>query len=222
MLTGHPPYDGVAEEGGDGQMADLVASIEAEGGRARYVPLDLGEISAPRDLVARTVAELGPLEVLVAAHAHSSPTPLGSLSADEVDRHLVVNVRATLLLAEAFAAAFNSPGGGRLVLFTSGQALGPMPGELAYAASKAGVEALVLSLADALAGDGVTVNAVNPGPTDTGRPRGTDYEAIRACFPAGRWGQPEDAARLVAWLVSPEASWVTGQVLNSEGGFRRG
>jgi 3-oxoacyl-[acyl-carrier protein] reductase len=96
-----------------------------------------------------------------------------------------------------------------------------MPDELAYAASKGGIEALVVSLAAALAPQGITVNAVNPGPTDTGWLRGDEHERVRARFPGGRWGDPDDAARLVAWLAGPDSGWVTGQVIDSEGGFRR-
>jgi 3-oxoacyl-[acyl-carrier protein] reductase len=221
MLTGHPAYDRARPGAGAEEIDGLVGELEALGTRVRYAAFDLADDSAPGLVLARAIEDLGRLDVLVAAHAHSSPTPLGSLSAEEIDRHLIVNVRAALLLVEAFAHAFD-PGdrGGRVVLFSSGQRLRPMPGELAYAASKGGIEALVPSLADALAQDGVTVNAVNPGPTDTGWATGEEHEQIRTRFPSGRWGQPDDAARLVAWLASPEAEWVTGQILDSEGGFR--
>lgn len=223
MLTGHPAYDSAQFGSGDQEEIDpLVSRLEEDGGRARYAALDLADASAPAQLVARTLEELGRLDVLVVGHTHSTVTPLGSLSAAEIDRHMVVNVRATLLLVEAFAQMFSGDGGsGRVVLFSSGQRLGPMPDELAYVASKGAIEALVLSLAEALAPAGITVNAVNPGPTDTGWLSGEEYELVRARFPAGRWGEPDDAARLVAWLAGPDSSWVTGQVVDSEGGFRR-
>ena len=96
-----------------------------------------------------------------------------------------------------------------------------MAGELAYATSKAALAGITLSLADTLADQGVTVNAVNPGPTDTGYADPAVRERVARLFPAGRWGTPEDAARLVAWLCTDEAAWITGQVINSEGGFRR-
>ena len=104
----------------------------------------------------------------------------------------------------------------------SGQTLGPMLGELPYATTKGALETFVRQLAPEVMPLGITVNAVNPGVTDTGwigddlRPR------LLAQMPAGRLGEPEDVARLVAWLCSEEAGWVTGQVIASEGGFVRG
>jgi 3-oxoacyl-[acyl-carrier protein] reductase len=104
---------------------------------------------------------------------------------------------------------------------TSGQDLGPMPGEVAYAASKGALAAVTKTLADQLADRPITVNAVNPGPVDTGYASAEAYEAVRRRFPQQRWGVPDDPARLIAWLVTDEAAWITGQVLNTEGGFRR-
>jgi 3-oxoacyl-[acyl-carrier protein] reductase len=96
-----------------------------------------------------------------------------------------------------------------------------MPGELPYAISKGAIEAITPSLADALVERGIMVNCVNPGPTDTGWATGALHAEIAARFPGRRWGRPEDTARLVAWLASDEAAWITGQVIHSEGGFRR-
>ena len=97
-----------------------------------------------------------------------------------------------------------------------------MARELPYVASKAALAGLVLSLADHLAPRGITVNAVNPGPTDTGWATPEIFEEAVAAMPRGRWGTPDDAARLIAWLASEESDWVTGQVIDSDGGFRYG
>ena len=97
-----------------------------------------------------------------------------------------------------------------------------MPSELPYAASKAALSGSVVSLADHLAPRGITVNAVNPGPTDTGWATEEIVARAQAAMPRGRWGTPDDAARLVAWLASEESGWVTGQVIDSDGGFRYG
>jgi 3-oxoacyl-[acyl-carrier protein] reductase len=94
-----------------------------------------------------------------------------------------------------------------------------MPGEVAYAVSKGALQQATATLADDLAARGITVNAVNPGPTDTGW--GIGDEDPTALMPSGRWGEPDDAARLIVWLCSEDARWITGQTINSEGGFRR-
>jgi 3-oxoacyl-[acyl-carrier protein] reductase len=105
------------------------------------------------------------------------------------------------------------------VLLTSGQHRGPQPGEIAYVASKGALQQVTATLAEELSGLRITVNAVNPGPTDTDWGLAERDPAPR--MPSGRWGEPDDAARLVAWLCSDDARWITGQVIDSEGGFRR-
>ncbi|MEN3614536.1 SDR family oxidoreductase [Plantactinospora sp. ZYX-F-223] len=225
QLTGLPGYDEAQPYGGDPEgVPGLLTELEQVTGDpdvARYRAADLTSPTAPAELIETAVRTHGRLDVLVAVHAYSTHTPLGKLDADEIDRHLVVNVRATLLLVEAFAAAFDAGSGGRLVLFSSGQRLGPMPGELAYAASKAGVENLARQLSPLLMPRGITVNCVNPGPTDTGWASPEDLAASGHLFPGGEWGRPDDAARLVEWLCSPDGRWITGQVIDSEGGFNR-
>jgi 3-oxoacyl-[acyl-carrier protein] reductase len=94
-----------------------------------------------------------------------------------------------------------------------------MPTEVAYGVSKGALVIATKTLADELAERGIRVNAVNPGPTDTGWGLAAVDPARR--MPFGRWGEPADAARLIAWLCSDDGRWVTGQVLDSEGGFRR-
>jgi 3-oxoacyl-[acyl-carrier protein] reductase len=130
------------------------------------------------------------------------------------------NVRASLLLVKEFAAGHEGSQGGRVVLLTSGQHLAPMAREVAYAVSKGALHQATKTLADELADRAITVNAVNPGPTETGW--GLEDQDPAGTMPFGRWGHPDDAARLIAWLCTDEARWLTGQVIDSEGGFRRG
>lgn len=96
-----------------------------------------------------------------------------------------------------------------------------MPSEIAYAASKAALAGVTLTLADQLAESGITVNTVNPGPVDTGYMTPDVAAQLAPLFPLGRMGEPDDPARLVEWLVSEDGRWVTGQVINTEGGFAR-
>jgi len=103
-------------------------------------------------------------------------------------------------------------------MLTSGQHLAPMSNELAYVASKGALSELTLSLSAHLIRRGITVNTVNPGATDTGYATPELYQEILGIEPQGRWGEPDDAARLIAWLASDDARWITGQVINSTGG----
>jgi 3-oxoacyl-[acyl-carrier protein] reductase len=96
-----------------------------------------------------------------------------------------------------------------------------MSGEIAYAISKGAIHQATGTLADAVAARGITVNTINPGPTDTGYASLAVRDTVTQRMPSGRWGQPRDAARAIGWLCTDDASWITGQVINSEGGFRR-
>lgn len=155
-------------------------------------------------------------------HARSSRQDLAALTAAELDLSWAVNTRAPLLLVQAYAARHNdSRGPGRILLFTSGQHLGPMPAELPYIATKGALHQLTASLADALADHGITVNCLNPGPVDTGYADPDAHRQVARAFPAGRWTTPTEIAELVAWLVGPHSQLITGQVLNAEAGFRR-
>jgi 3-oxoacyl-[acyl-carrier protein] reductase len=213
------PYDAAQPWGADKDGADTLAvELRALGARVESVAADLAEPDAPARVVAQAVERLGRLDVLVANHTHSAQGDLEALRADEIDRHLQVNVRATLLLIQAFAARHDGRSGGRVVLLTSGQDRSPMPGELAYAASKGALSSLVPSLSAQLAHRGITVNAVDPGATDTGWATPEHHGEVLAQEPQGRWGLPDDAARLIAWLAIDDARWVTGQVIHSTGG----
>jgi 3-oxoacyl-[acyl-carrier protein] reductase len=106
-----------------------------------------------------------------------------------------------------------------VLLFTSGQYHGAMPAELPYIASKAALHELTRSLAVHLMPRGITVNCINPGPNDTGYADAASRAAVTAANPGARWSTPTDTARLVGWLLSDEADWVTGQTIASDGGW---
>ncbi|HEY2280206.1 MAG TPA: SDR family oxidoreductase [Streptosporangiaceae bacterium] len=206
-------------------VAEVVAATggAGEGASLADTELDLTGAGAPEQLVSAATAALGHLDILVCNHALSGGDgPLGTLDAAMLDHHWAVNTRSSILLAQAFAAQHDDGRpGGRIVFMTSGQDLGPMTGEVAYAASKGALASITRTLADHLADQAITLNTVNPGPVDTGYATGQAHEVVRRRFPGGRWAGPDDPARLIAWLSTDEAAWVTGQVINSEGGFRR-
>lgn len=237
FLHHHIPHDQAqpwgADPGGRQAVVDGVADARGDADAVVHdLGLDLSAPDAPARLIDVATNAFGHVDILVCNHARSGGDgPLGTLDADILDAHWVVNTRSVLLLTQAFAARHDGRPGGRVVFMTSGQDLGPMRDEVAYATSKGALASITPTLADQLAEQGITVNAVNPGPVETGYAspdlhgsdaRGPDlYENVRRRFPAGRWGTPDDPARLIAWLTTDDAAWITGQVINTEGGFRR-
>jgi 3-oxoacyl-[acyl-carrier protein] reductase len=185
---------------------------------AVHLRADFSDPAAPERVVAEAADALGGLDVLVVNHTWSQRGALGVLDADTLDFALAINVRAPLLLVQAFNARHDGRPHGRIVLMTSGQHRGPMPGELAYIAGKGALHQLTPSLAAAVAPKGITVNAVDPGATDTGWPDEATRRWVLERQPFGRWGEPQDAARVLAFLCSEDAGWVTGQVIVSSGG----
>jgi 3-oxoacyl-[acyl-carrier protein] reductase len=219
FVHSYTPFDAGQPWGGDpGGLPALLAELRQAGRRVEHLEADLMEAEAPQRVVDAVVRAYRHVDILIANHAYSTMGALEDVTASEIDRHLLVNVRATLLLVKAFAAQHDGRPGGRVVFMTSGQHLGPMPGELAYIASKGALHPLGLSLSAHLAPRGITVNVVNPGATDTGYASPELYAKVLALEPRGRWGEPDDAARLVGWLCTDDARWITGQVINSTGG----
>ncbi len=201
--------------------AALQQELQQKQARCESEEVDLSVSDAPGRVLDAAEAALGPVSILVNNATHSTRDGYQTLDAATLDAHYAVNMRATMLLSTGFARRFAGNSGGRIINLTSGQSLGPMPDELAYAATKGAIEAFTLSLSAALASQGITVNAVNPGPNDSGWMTDAIREEVRGRSPSGRIGTPEDAARLVAFLASDAAAWVTGQVIHAEGGFLR-
>jgi 3-oxoacyl-[acyl-carrier protein] reductase len=206
------------------EVGGTEAVIQALGGlgpRLAHVAADFADPVAPAGVIAEAVNTFGAVDVLVANHARSSEQSLTTVTAEELDLAWAVNARAVVLLVQAFAAHHDARRpNGRVILFTSGQHLAAMGEELPYAISKGAVHQMTRSLSDALAHHSITVNTINPGPVDTGWPSPELRERLRSEFPAGRWGQPDDIAAVVRWLASQDSAWITGQVIDVEGGFR--
>jgi 3-oxoacyl-[acyl-carrier protein] reductase len=177
--------------------------------------VDLADPDAPARLVAGHLDRVGRLDAVVAVHARSSDGDLMAVGAAELDACWAVNARASMLLTQQALAA----GARRVVLFTTGVHQGPMPGEIAYAASKAALQGITATLARTAAATRATVNCVNPGPVDTGYADEGLRRAVAERMPSGRWGTPGDVAPLVVWLLSDEAAWVTGQTVDADGGW---
>lgn len=207
---------------GPSELDSVIQELGGLGARLSHVEADFADPGAPRRVIDNAIQRFGGVDVLIANHARSAPGRLSEVSSADLDLAWAVNARASVLLTQAYAEQHDdSRRDGRVLLFTSGQHRGPMADELPYAISKGAIHQMTGSLADALAGRPITVNAINPGPVDTGWPTDEFREQLRSAFPTGRWGQPEDIAPIVSWLISPESAWITGQVIDAEGGFRR-
>jgi 3-oxoacyl-[acyl-carrier protein] reductase len=219
LVQSWAPYD-VAAWGEDaGEIDAVLAELREGGGRVERVEADFADPASAAKVIEAARKALGHVDILVVNHARSGEGALADLTAEHVDAFLHENVRASLLLVKEFAGQHDGRPGGRVVLMTSGQHIAPLTTEVAYAVSKGALQQATKTLAEALIGKGITVNTVNPGPTDTGW--GLSERDPRATMPLGRWGEPDDAARLIEWLCTDDARWITGQVIDSEGGFRR-
>jgi 3-oxoacyl-[acyl-carrier protein] reductase len=221
FFTHWTPYDDTMPWGADEDApAHLQESLQRLGGRCEHMRVDLGDPDAPRQIMETAEERLGPVTILVNNATHDdTDAPFDQLDAPTLDAYYAVNIRGTMLLSVEFARRFTLGSGGRIINLTSGQGRGAMPGKLAYVATKGAIEAFTVTLAAEVAAKGITVNAVDPGPTDTGWMTDELKEILLPRFPMGRIGQPEDAARLIALLASEDASWVTGQIIRSTGGF---
>ncbi|HZG89149.1 MAG TPA: SDR family oxidoreductase [Pseudonocardia sp.] len=219
FLHSWSPHDAEQPWGADPDGPTAVLDeLTRAGAAVGHLAADFADPDAPRRVVEAAVDRFGGVDVLIANHARSSGQSLEQLTADEIDLSHAVNTRATLLLVKEFAARYPGAHPGRVVLMTSGQHRGPMPGELPYIASKGALHQVTTALAAHLAPRGITVNTVDPGATDTGWADDRVRAEVLAAQPMGRWGEPADAARLIAWLAGPDAGWVTGQVIVSSGG----
>jgi 3-oxoacyl-[acyl-carrier protein] reductase len=196
----------------------LRAELLGMGVVCEHMETDLSLPATPQRILDEVEKRLGMPSILVNNAAYSTNGNYEELTADMLDAHYAVNMRGTFLLSTKFARRYPGGPGGRIISLTSGQSTGPMPNELAYIATKGAIEAFTVSLAADLAAKGITVNAVDPGATDTGwMPEELKVEIVKHS-PHGRIGQPEDAARLIAFLASDEAEWITGQIIHSRGG----
>lgn len=218
VFTHWQAYDRTTALGADeeGPRA-LEQKLRALGVRAEAVEVDLAAPDAAAFLLDVAAERLGPPSILVNSAAHAVNAGYETLDAALLDAHYAVNMRALILLSVEFTRRYPGGVGGRIINLTSGQSLKPMPDELPYAATKGAVEAFTTSLAAGVAAKGITVNAVDPGGTDTGW-MSEDLRArllLGSAF--GRVGQPEDAARLVAFLASDAGAWITGQIIHSRG-----
>ncbi|MEU7584812.1 3-oxoacyl-ACP reductase family protein [Micromonospora sp. NPDC049230] len=202
------------------RAATVVKQIEALGRRALAVRADAADPSAVRGAVDRVAADLGRLDILVNNAAVFPVGTMDELGPAEMEQTIAVNIRAPYVAVQAALRHLGE--GGRII--SIGSNVGEravFPGLTLYCMSKTALVGLTRGLARELGPRDITVNLVNPGPTDTdANPAdGPNAAAISGFTAVGRYARPADIAATVAHLASPEAGYVTGAVINVDGGF---
>jgi NAD(P)-dependent dehydrogenase (short-subunit alcohol dehydrogenase family) len=214
----------------DGELAEeAVRVVEAEGGRAAPVAADVSDRKAVERYVQACTERFGGIDAFFNNAAYAGPiAPLTEYPLDAFDRAMAVNVRGVFLGLQAVIPAMRERGGGTILNTSSQAGLRGVTNLCGYSASKHAVIGLSKGAALEVADDGIRVNALAPGPTDTRMMRdidaeiarqGGDPDAFRARMPVGRYGTAEEIASLAAWVLADAPPFLTGATLSIDGGL---
>ena len=207
---------GVADKDADG-LASATAAIQSRGSRAYGLVADVAQFADVQRMVDEVSERLGPIDILVNCAGIFPRSPVAEMAEAEWDRVLATNLKGVFLTSRAVLPAMIARKHGRIVSITSGLAITGSSRGAHYTASKGAIDAFTRSLAKEVADNGINVNAIAPGLTDTPMMRGANsaeyIAAVAKTMPGGRLGQPEDVVGLVLFLVSEGAKDITGQVI---------
>ncbi|HTY58583.1 MAG TPA: SDR family NAD(P)-dependent oxidoreductase [Bacteroidota bacterium] len=221
----------LAQEGASVVLADLkkegiedaARRVKELGGKALAVPVDVAEEKDVLGLIRSTLQAFGPPDILVNNAAISLETPILDIKAADWDRVMAVNLRSVFLLSREAFRVMKERGRGKIISMASASAkIGGLVVGAHYAASKAGVICFTKSLALQAAPFGINVNAVCPGPTKTPMTDAWGERAnaeFAAKIPFKRYGEPEEIAQAVLFLASARSRYITGEILDVNGGF---
>lgn len=193
---------------------DFAKELEALGVRVQSLELDLSKPDSAASLLAVVREKLGESDILINNACYDIEASFLELTPEALDKHYTINMRATILLCQEFVRGWHKEEGGRIIIMTSGQSLGSMgENKVLYTTTKAGAEMLAPQLAPELAKRGITINAVDPGPTDTGWMPDELKEQVRKESSKGRVNTPTDTAQFITSLLS-DVQQPTGQVIH--------
>lgn len=200
---------------------EVVAEIASGGGKSLAIQADLAQKQQVTELFTQTAEAFGGIDVVVNSAGIMELSPIAEGNTEIFDRIMATNLRGTFLVLSQ--AARHVRKGGRIVALSTSALIPAFPAYGAYIASKAGVEALVRTLANELRGRTITVNAISPGPVATElffTGKSEEQVARMAKMPPlERLGEPEDIAAVVSFLAGSDGGWVNGQVVRVNGGF---
>jgi len=203
----------------------VVAEINSNGGKAVAVQGDVAKKADIDRLFAETKKAFGRLDILVNNAGIYAFGPLENVTEEHFHSQFNLNVLGLLLASQKAAELFDS-NGGSIINVSSVVGVNPLPGASVYSASKAAVDAITKSLAKELGPKKIRVNSINPGMIETEGVQSAGFlesdfrKQVEAQTPLGRIGQPQDVARVAAFLASPDSGWVSGETLMIAGGFR--
>ena len=191
--------------------------IQGKGGKALAVQTDMSQVAEARRLVIDTVKQFNRLDILVNNAGKFMPKPLDDTTEEDFDSVIALNAKGPYFAMQEAAKVLKD--GGRIVNISTGGTHLHFPGATAYLGSKAALEQYTKGLAQELAPKGVTVNTVSPGFTETGMMTDEYRQIGIQLTPMKRLGVPKDIADVVAFIVSEEARWLTGQTIQVGGGI---
>lgn len=195
----------------------VVVGIQAKGGKALAVQADMSRVADARRLVTDTVKQFNRLDILVNNAGRFMPKPLEETTEEDFDGVIALNAKGPYFTMQEASRVLKD--GGRIVNISTGGTHLHFPGATAYLGSKAALEQYTKGLAQELAAKGITVNTVSPGFTETGMMTEEYRQMGIQLTPMKRLGVPKDIADVVAFVVSEEARWLTGQTIQAGGGI---